>query len=238
MKTDLLFIAAHPDDVELCCGGTVLRHIAMGYTVGVVDLTAGELGTRGTAETRAQEAAKASQILGLSFRDNLGLPDGFFDLSEASKRKIICAIRQYQPDIVITNAVQDRHPDHGRASQLVSESCFLSGLRKIETTDMHGNPQAAWRPRHVYHMIQDFFIKPDICVDITPYVDKKFEAIMAFSTQFFNPDSKDPVTPISGSDFFEFLMGRCREMGRTIGVEFAEGYTVERPVRVQDFMTL
>lgn len=235
MKTDILFIAAHPDDVELCCAGTVFRHIEMGHTVGIVDLTAGELGTRGNAELRAQEAAKASAIMGISFRENLGLRDGFFDLSESNKLPVIRAIRRYRPEIVITNAIRDRHPDHGRAAQLVAESCFLAGLPKIEMEDQ-GHVLEAWRPKEVYHMIQDRYIAPDVCVDITPYMEKKIEAIMAFSSQFHDPNSSEPITPISRSDFFEFWKSRFREMGRLIGVEFAEGYTKEGPVKKENLL--
>jgi len=235
MKVDILFIAAHPDDVELCCAGTVFSHIDQGYTVGIVDLTAGELGTRGNAAIRAEEAALASKIMGISFRENLELPDGFFDFSESNKLAIIRTIRNHQPEIVITNAIRDRHPDHGRASQLVSESCFLAGLPKIGV-NIDGQSLAAWRPRHVYHMIQDRYIAPDICVDITAYIDKKAEAVMAFKSQFYNPVSVEPNTPISGLDFQEFLKARAREMGRLIGVEYAEGYTSDTPVRKNNLL--
>jgi bacillithiol biosynthesis deacetylase BshB1 len=235
MKTDILFIVAHPDDVELCSAGTVFRHIEMGHSVGIVDLTAGELGTRGSAAIRAEEAARASAIMGISVRENLGLRDGFFDLSESSKKPIIRAIRKYQPEIVITNAIRDRHPDHGRAAQLVAESCFLSGLPKIEMEDQ-GQLLKAWRPRHVYHMIQDRYIAPNVCVDITQYIDKKTEAVMAFKSQFYDPVSNEPHTPISGLDFIEFLKARAREMGRLIGVEFAEGYTIEGPVKKDNLL--
>ncbi len=229
MKIDILFIAAHPDDVELCCAGTVFSHIAQGYTVGIIDLTAGELGTRGSAAIRAEEAANASRIMDISFRENLELRDGFFDLSESNKLSVIRSIRKHQPEIVITNAIRDRHPDHGRASQLVIESCFLAGLPKI-VVNVDGQTLAAWRPRQVYHMIQDRYITPNICVDITPYIDKKTEAVMAFKSQFYNPLSDEPHTPISGLDFLEFLKARAREMGRLIGVEYAEGYTTDGPV--------
>ncbi|MEP6645806.1 MAG: bacillithiol biosynthesis deacetylase BshB1 [Saprospiraceae bacterium] len=235
MKVDILFIAAHPDDIELCCAGTVLSHIAQGHTVGIVDLTQGELGTRGSAELRAEEAAKASEILGISFRENLGLRDGFFDFSETGKLAIIRAIRNHQPEIVITNAIRDRHPDHARAAQLIKECCFLAGLSKIEVT-IAGKALTAWRPRHVYHMIQDYYLPPDICVDITPFIDKKTEAVMAFRSQFYNPVSNEPNTPISGMDFQEFLRARAREMGRLIGVEFAEGYTSDAPVRKNNLL--
>jgi bacillithiol biosynthesis deacetylase BshB1 len=229
MKVDILFIAAHPDDVELCCAGTIFKHIAAGATVGIVDLTAGELGTRGNAALRAEEAAKAAQVMGVSFRENLGLRDGFFDLSESNKLPVIKAVRAHQPTIVITNAIRDRHPDHGRAAQLVSESCFLAGLTKIGIDDA-GHDLKAWRPKQVYHMIQDRYITPEICVDITGFIEKKMEAVMAFKSQFHDPLSNEPHTPISGLDFFEFLKARAREMGRLIGVEYAEGYTAVGPV--------
>jgi len=235
MKVDILFLAAHPDDVELCCAGTVFRHIDEGATVGIVDLTAGELGTRGNATVRAEEATKAAEIMNISFRENLGLRDGFFDLSESNKMPVIRAIRKYQPDIVITNAIRDRHPDHGRASQLVSESCFLAGLTKIEMQD-GDHLLKAWRPRQIYHMIQDRYISPEICVDITPYIDQKIEAVMAFKSQFYDPLSDEPHTPISGLDFLEFLKARAREMGRLIGVEYAEGYTTAGPVRKNNLL--
>src|SRR4030095_15292336 len=182
MKIDILFIAAHPDDVELCCAGTIFSHIAQGYKIGIVDLTAGELGTRGSAAIRAEEAAIATSIMGISFRKNLELRDGFFDLSESNKLAVIRTVREHRPEIVITNAIRDRHPDHGRGAQLVSESCFLSGLTKIGV-NIGGESLEAWRPRQVYHMIQDYYLHPDICVDITPYIDKKAEAVMAFKSQ-------------------------------------------------------
>jgi bacillithiol biosynthesis deacetylase BshB1 len=235
MKTDILFIVAHPDDVELCSAGTVFKHIALGHTIGIVDLTAGELGTKGNAQLRAQEAAKASAIMGIHFRENLGLRDGFFDLSESNKLPVIRMIRKYKPEIVITNAIRDRHPDHGRASQLVSESCFLSGLPKIEIND-DGIKLEAWRPKQVLHMIQDHYIKPDICVDITSYMEKKLEAIMAFSSQFYTPGNEETITPISNPTFMEFWKARFREMGRLIGVEYAEGYTTEVPVRKDNLL--
>ena len=235
MKLDILFIAAHPDDVELCCAGTVFRHVAMGHRVGIADLTAGELGTRGNAKIRAEEAADAARIMGIAIRDNLGLPDGFFDFTREGKEKIIHVIRKYQPEIVITNAIRDRHPDHGRAAQLVAESCFLSGLPKIELSESD-QMLKAWRPKQVYHMVQDHYISPDICVDITPYIDQKTEAVMAFKSQFYDPLSDEPNTPISGLDFQEFLKARAREMGRLIGVEYAEGYTMQGPVKKDTLM--
>jgi len=235
MKVDILFIAAHPDDVELCCAGTIFKHIEQGATIGIVDLTQGELGTRGNAEIRLKEATKAAEIMGIAFRENLGLRDGFFDFSDENKFTIIRSIRRHQPEIVITNAVEDRHPDHGRASKLVSDCCFLAGLIKIEMEE-NGKPLTAWRPRHVYHMIQDHYHAPDICVDITAYIDKKDEAVLAFKSQFYDAESTEPNTPISGPDFQEFLHARARETGRLIGVEFAEGYTTERPVRKDNLL--
>lgn len=235
MKVDILCIVAHPDDVELCCAGTVFKHIALGHTVGIIDLTAGELGTRGNATLRAKEAAAASKIMGITVRENLGLPDGFFDLSKSNKESIIRVIRKYKPSIVITNAIHDRHPDHGRGSQLVEESCFLAGLPKIEM-DKEGQSLEAWRPKQVYHMIQDNYIAPDICVDITPYIDNKTAAIMAYQSQFFNPLSAEPHTPISGLDFQDFIEARAREMGRLIGVEYAEGFTLKGPVKKDDLL--
>ncbi len=235
MKVDILCIAAHPDDVELCCSGTILSHIARGYTVGIVDLTRGELGTRGSATIRAEEAANASKIMGISFRENLELPDGFFDLSEGNKLAVVRAVRKHQPEIVIANAVSDRHPDHGRASQLVTESCFLAGLVKIGV-NIGGEALMPWRPKQVYHMIQDHYVVPDICVDITPFMDKRTEAVRAFKSQFYDPHSDEPDTPISGLDFQEFLKARAREMGRLIGVEYAEGFTFYGPVRKNNFL--
>ncbi|HJW30909.1 MAG TPA: bacillithiol biosynthesis deacetylase BshB1 [Saprospiraceae bacterium] len=235
MKVDLLFIAAHPDDVELCCAGTIFRHIDQGAKIGIVDLTRGELGSRGNAEIRAQEASKAAEIMGIAFREFLELQDGFFDLTAANKMPVIRAIRRHQPEILITNAIRDRHPDHGRASQLVAEASFLSGLVKIEMEE-NGVALPAWRPKRVFHMIQDRYITPDICVDIMPYIERKMQAVLAFKSQFYDPYSTEPNTPISGQDFQEFLLARAREMGRLIGVEFAEGYTSEIPVRVDNFL--
>ena len=228
----ILVFAAHPDDAELACGGTILLHIAAGHEVGIVDLTAGELGTRGTKEIRAQESQAASKILGLAYREQMHLPDGFFDLSKASKMPLIRAIRKHKPTIVLCNAIADRHPDHGRGGQLESEACFLAGLRKIET-ELDGVPQNAHRPRTVYHYIQDRYIKPDFCIDITTVVDQKLAAVLAYKSQFYDPDSTEPQTPISSPDFLEFLRARWADTGRQIGVPFAEGFTVERPIGIR-----
>lgn len=237
MKVDILAFAAHPDDIELSASGTIMKHIAMGKTVAIVDLTQGELGSRGTIETRYSEAKEASSIMGLSARVNLKMADGFFEITQENKIKIIEQIRYFQPDIILANAISDRHPDHGRGSQLVSEACFLSGLLKVETS-LNGESQEKWRPNKVYHYIQDRYIKPDFVIDVSPFVDRKIESILAYKTQFFNPDDKGPKTPISGENFIAFLKGRWREYGRAINVDYAEGFTVERTLGVEDLTRL
>ncbi len=237
MKLDILAIGVHPDDVELSCSATLLKHIAAGKKVGILDLTEGELGSRGDAEIRLKEATKAAKILGVEVRENIGLADGFFENNKASQIEIIKILRKYQPDIVLANAVADRHPDHGRAAQLISDSCFYSGLVKVETI-IDSVPQSKWRPNAVYHYIQDRLIKPDFVVDVTDFVDKKMEAIQAFSSQFYNPDSTEPKTPISGKEFLDFVKGRMANMGREIGVDYAEGFTVERPLGISDITKL
>ena len=237
MKIDILAFAAHPDDVELSAAGTLIKHIKQGKKVALVDLTQGELGSRGTVETRYAEAADASKILGLSARINLKMEDGFFTHSQENLLKIIEQIRYFKPEIVLCNAIDDRHPDHGRASKLVSEACFLSGLRKIETGHDE-DKQEAHRPKAVYHYIQDRYIQPDFVVDVTEFVEQKFEAVRAYKTQFYDPNSKEPQTPISGEEFFGFLRGRMAEFGRSIGVNYAEGFTVERIPGVESFFDL
>jgi bacillithiol biosynthesis deacetylase BshB1 len=237
MKVDILAFAAHPDDIELSASGTLMQQIALGKTVAIVDLTQGELGSRGTIETRYSEAAEASKIMGISARNNLKLADGFFEQNETSLRLIIEQIRHFQPEIVLANAIDDRHPDHGKASKLVSEACFLAGLRKIETT-YQGENQIAHRPKAVYHYIQDQFIQPDFVVDVTPFIDRKIEAIKAYKTQFFDPNSLEPATPISGEEFFDFIKGRMLQFGRSMGVKYAEGFTVERPIGVKNLVDL
>ena len=238
MKLDILAITAHPDDVELGCAGTLLSQIALGKKVGIVDLTRGELGTRGTPEGRIQEAADAAGILGITVRENAGLADGFFANVEEQQKAIIPYIRKYEPDIVITNAIDDRHPDHARGAKLVADSCFYSGLRMIETFDENGAKQEAWRPRLVFHIIQDRYIQPDFVVDITPFHDQKIEAIRAFKSQFFNPDynanSNEPQSYISSPDFLNFVIARAQEMGHAIGVKFGEGFTTTRMLGVKD----
>jgi N-acetylglucosamine malate deacetylase 1 len=227
MTLDILAFAAHPDDVELACSGTLMKQIDAGFTVGIIDLTQGEMGSRGTIETRYEEAAKSCKIMGVETRVNLKMADSLFEINEANKRLIVEQIRRYQPKMVLANAVMDRHPDHGRASQLVSEACFLSGLRKFHT-EWQGQLQEAHRPDTVYHYIQDYHIKPDIVVDISQYAERKMKAIAAFSTQFYNPESNEPETPISGKDFMDFVESRMNQLGRPIGSQYAEGFTVER----------
>lgn len=234
---DILAIGAHPDDVELSAAGTLLKHKAMGYKTAIIDLTQGELGSRGTKETRYDEAQHAREILGLDARVNLKMADGFFTHSEENLRLIIEQIRHFKPRIVLLNAFTDRHPDHGKGSKLASEACFLAGLVKIETF-YEGKKQEAHRPDFVYHYIQDRHIKPDFVVDVTDFVDAKFESIFAYKTQFYDPLSSEPSTPISGKDFIDFLKGRMADFGRSIGVQYAEGFNVERTLGVQSLFDL
>lgn len=238
-KLDILVIAVHPDDAELGCGGTILKHVAMGRKVGIVDLTRGELGTRGTPETRDVEARDAAAKLGLSARENLGLRDGFFRNDEAHQVKVIQAIRKYRPDIIISNALYDRHPDHGRAGDLINDSVFLAGLRKIETVD-DSAVQLPHRPRLVLQLIQDYYIKPDIVVDVTDHWADKINAIKAFESQFHNDAyaSNEPETYISKPDFLEYIEGRAREYGKYIGAKYAEGFTCRRLLGVDDLFVL
>lgn len=231
MKLDILVIAAHPDDAELGAGGTIINEVRKGRRVGILDLTKGELGTRGTAQTRKEEAAAATKLLGLAMRHNAGLPDGFLENSKSFQMKIIPFIRKYQPEIVLANAVYDRHPDHGKAAKLIADACFLSGLRKIETVDENNQEQKAWRPKSVYHFIQDRYMHPNFVIDVTDVWQQKIEAVKAYTTQFNSaPDSKEPQTPISTPDFMIFLEARAREYGRLIGVTYGEGFTCETPM--------
>jgi len=230
---DILAIGAHPDDVELGAAGTLLRQMHRGNSIAICDLTAGELGTRGDKHSRAIEAANSSKILGIEHRINLELKDGFFGTDEASLLKLVAVIRHFKPRIVLANAIYDRHPDHGEGSKFASKASFLSGLRKIETK-FNDVIQEEHRPSAVYHYVQDRFITPDFVVDITPYFDKKMEAIFAFSSQFYNPNSAEPETPISSKNYIQFLEGRAREMGRMIGVTYGEGFKIERPLGIKD----
>ena len=236
-QVDILCITAHPDDVEIAMAGTVLHHRALGHTVGLVELTAGELGTRGTPEIRKQEADAAMRVLDAAFRYQLGLRDGFFRADEDSLLKVVVAIRRHRPQLVLTNAIEDRHPDHGRGAALVAEACFLSGLRRIATQD-DGREQPAWRPTTVLHSVQDRWIQPDLIVDVTPYWPEKERALRCFRSQFHDPGSTEPVSPISTPDFLPFLEARARQMGRLIGATYAEGFTVTRPPGVKDLLDL
>lgn len=237
MKLDILAIGAHPDDVELGCGATISKEINNGKKVGILDLTRGELGTRGTAEIRDKEAANAAKILGVSVRLNLKLADGFFLNDQASQLEIIKIIRKYQPDIVLCNAVDDRHIDHGKGSKLASDACFLSGLRKIETK-YEESFQKPWRPKQVYHYIQWKNIEPDVVVDVSGFLDKKLEAVFAYESQFHKEDANEPETPISSTNFKDSISYRAQDMGRLIGVAHGEGFTAERYVAVDSLFHL
>lgn len=238
MKLDILAFASHPDDAELGCSGTLIAHKQAGKKVGVADLTAGELGTRGTPEIRAEESAAATNIMGLHVRVNLQLADGFFRSDRESLAKVITVLRSYQPEIVLMNAIHDRHPDHGRGSALVSEGCFLAGLKQIKTHTAAGEEQAAWRPKAVYHYIQDRYLEPDIVVDITDQWEQKIKTIQAFKSQFFDPRNTSPDTYISNPEFLPFIEARAREMGHKIGTTFGEGFTKERHIGVRNLFDL
>lgn len=227
LKLDILALASHPDDTELCIGGILAKHAAMGQNVGVVDFTRGEMGTRGTAETRDLEAAEAAEILGLKIRENLGFKDALFKNDDEHRMEVIKVLRKYRPDILLINAFHDRHPDHGRAFQLSSDACFMAGLNKLETT-LNGKLQEAWRPKVVYSYIQSRFIEPDIIVDVTEFWETKMKAVRAFKTQFHDPESKDPETFLSSPGFMKLIEGRAAEFGQAIGVEYGEGLNVQR----------
>ena len=234
---DILAFGAHPDDVELSAGGTLIKQIKNGSTVGIVDITMGEMGTRGTPEIRLMEAANAMKIIGANFRENLKMPDSFIDLSKKSIEKVVQAIRIHKPKIVLCNAVKDRHPEHGIASELVSKACFISGLTKFETF-IDGKKQDSHRPKNIYHYIQDKWINPDFVMDISDEIDQKIKAVKAFESQFYNPKSSEPNTPISSKDFLDSVMSKANLMGRTIDKSFGEGFTVERPIGTSDLMNL
>ncbi|WP_114781543.1 bacillithiol biosynthesis deacetylase BshB1 [Botryobacter ruber] len=238
MKLDILAFASHPDDIELGCAGTIIAHVEAGKQVGIVDLTRGELGTRGTPELRLAEAEDAARVLGIAVRDNLGFADGFFANDKEHQLQVVRKIRQYRPEIVIANAVHDRHPDHGRGSLVVSEACFFAGLKKIETVGEDWKAQQPWRPKVVYHYIQDRLITPDIVVDVTPYWERKMESIRAFRSQFYNPDDSSPNTYISSPEFLKFVEARALELGHSIGVTYGEGFTKERHIGVRSFFDL
>ena len=238
MKLDILAFGVHPDDVELSCSGVLLVEKLNGKKTGVVDLTRGELGTRGSAEIREKEAAASSKILQLDIRENLGLADGFFKNDEEHQRKVIAAIRKYQPEIILCNAPEDRHPDHGRSAQLVEDAAFLSGLRKIETLDENGKPQEAWKPKYVFNYIQDRYLQPDFVIDITNVMEQKIESIKAFATQFYNPGTGEPETYISTPDFLDSIIYRAKMMGKMIGVKYAEGFISKKTIGFNSFNAL
>ena len=239
MKLDILVFGAHPDDAELGAGATIAAEVAKGKKVGVIDLTRGELGTRGTAETRDQESAEAGRILGLTVRENMQFQDGFFVNDKEHQLALIRQIRKYRPEVVLCNATDDRHIDHAKGSKLVSDACFLSGLIKIDT-QLEGEEswQDPWRPKQIYHYIQWKNLEPDFLVDVSGFIHKKMEAIQAYRTQFHDPKSEEPETPISSKNFLDSVLYRARDMGRLIGVEYAEGYTVERPLAVSSLDNL
>jgi len=235
MQLDILAFGVHPDDVELSCSGTILASIHQGKKVGIVDLTRGELGTRGSAEIRDREAADAAKILGVHHRENLRMADGFFTHSEENIRKIIVVLRKFRPSVILANAVEDRHPDHGRSAKLVADAAFLAGLQKIETVDENGNPQQAFRPTQVFHYIQDRVLTPDFVFDVTPFYEKKMESIRAYTTQFYSAESNEPSTYISSPQFLETVKGRDMMMGKKIGVLYGEGFITEKTVGIRDF---
>jgi len=238
MKLDILVLAAHPDDAEISCAGTIARHIALGHKVGIVDLTRGELGTRGTPEIRSQEAAASAKILGVSVRENLGLKDGFFQNDPTHQLKVIQAIRKFQPSIVLANAVYDRHIDHGKGASLGYDACFLSGLIRIETVDENGKKQDPWRPQTVYHYIQSLYIEPDFIVDISDFWEIKMQAIKAFKTQFYDPESNESETYISNPGFTKMLEARAVDLGYAIGTKYGEGFTTRRYPGVKSLFDL
>lgn len=237
MKLDILVIAAHPDDAELACSGTIAAQIAKGYKVGILDLTKGEMGTRGTPEIRMKESEESSRILGISVRENIGFKDIFFKDDDRHRLEIIKIIRKYQPEIVLANAVSDRHPDHGKGGEVASNACFMSGLRKIETT-LDGIVQDPWRPKYIYHYIQNNYIKPDFVVDITDFWETKIESIKAFKSQFYDPNNKEPASFISSAEFLDFIEARAKEFGHSTMVKYGEGFTVERTLGITDLFDL
>lgn len=240
MKLDILAIGVHPDDVELGCSGTLINERRNGKSVGVVDLTQGELGTRGTPETRRREAARAAEVMGLAVRENLGMRDGFFRNDEEHQMRLISAIRRFRPEIVIGNILNDRHPDHGRAGRLIADACFLAGLARIETVGSDGLPQERWRPKHLLHYLQDWYHEPDLLVDISDSFEQRMESIKAYSTQFHtDPSSSEgPQTYISTPDFLESVVARARMLGKRIGVRYAEGFVTEKKIGIRSLDAL
>lgn len=238
MKLDVLAIGVHPDDVELGCSGTLIKEVKRGKKAGVIDLTQGELGTRGTIETRFQEAEEAAKIMGVSVRENLKMRDGFFQNDEANQLQLIQAIRKYQPEIIIGNILEDRHPDHGRAGQLIYDACFLSGLKQVKTNDEEGREQEKWRPKQLLHYLQDRFYEPDVIIDITEVWEQRLQSIKAYKTQFHNPGSNEDETYISSPEFLESIIARARLLGKRIGVQFAEGFISKKSIGISNLDAL
>jgi bacillithiol biosynthesis deacetylase BshB1 len=238
MKLDVLAIGVHPDDVELGCSGTLIKEVKRGKKAGVIDLTQGELGTRGTIETRFQEAEEAAKIMGVSVRENLKMRDGFFQNDEANQLQLIQAIRKYQPEIIIGNILEDRHPDHGRAGQLIYDACFLSGLKQVKTNDEEGREQEKWRPKQLLHYLQDRFYEPDVIIDITEVWEQRLQSIKAYKTQFHNPGSDEDETYISSPEFLESIIARARLLGKRIGVRFAEGFISKKNIGISNLDAL
>lgn len=232
MKLDILAIGSHPDDVELGCSGTLINEIKRGKKVGIIDLTQGELGTRGTVETRYQEAADAAKIMGVGVRENLKMRDGFFKNDETHQMQLIKAIRKYQPEIVIGNILEDRHPDHGRGGWLIYDACFLSGLRQVKTTGEEGKEQEKWRPKMLLHYIQDRFYEPDLIIDVSDVWEQRMEAIKAYKTQFYDPDSTEPQSYLSNPDFLDAIVARARSLGKRIGVKYGEGFVSKKSIGI------
>lgn len=237
MQVDILAIGAHPDDVELACAGSLIKHIRRGYKVGLCDLTRGELGTRGSVEVREREAAESARVMGASFRQNLGMADGGFVNDRENQLKLIEVIRYCKPTLVLANALSDRHPDHGRAAKLIADACYYSGLRKIES-QFRGNAQDAHRPAQLLHYVQDYYREPDFVVDVTEVFDEKLECVRAFASQFYDPNSEEPDTPLTGVDFFDFLRARARDVGRPAGYELGEAFECSRVPGVRDLLKL
>jgi N-acetylglucosamine malate deacetylase 1 len=238
IKVDVLVFAAHPDDAELSCSGTIVKEVKQGKVVAVVDITQGELGTRGSIETRYAEAKSASEIMGIHYRENLKLPDGFFEINQTSINKVIQCIRKYQPDMILANSLEDRHPDHARAGKLVEEAAFLAGLRKIETFDAEGNAQPRWRAAYVLHYVQDVYHHPNVVIDITDVSEQRMKAISAYSSQFNSPGAEEPATYISTPSFYEAIVARARLFGKLIGVQYAEGYVSRKAIGIKNFDAL
>ena len=237
MKLDVLAIGSHPDDVELGCSGTLIMEIKRGKKIGIIDLTQGELGTRGTIQTRYSESEVASKIMGISVRENLKMRDGFFQNDEAHQLQLISRLRKFRPEIVIGNILEDRHPDHGRGGALIYDACFLSGLRQIKTNDQ-GHEQEQWRPKMLLHYIQDKFFEPDIILDVSEVWDQRMEAIRAYKTQFYDPNSKEPASYLSNPDFIEALQSRARLLGKRIGVQYGEGFLSKKSIGIHNLDAL